>query len=135
MFKCGFLLAIGVRYFLIALPFPKQEGLATGLWRHLQDVVHVPGFHGEDQVVFVQEFAGELLGAVIRVVAAVGSKYFKRGFVHRFADEGANTGGADFDVLVLQALLQHGFGHGATADVADADDENGFEHGYCCSLP
>lgn len=76
-----------------------------------------------------------MLRAVIRVVAAVGSEHLKRRFIHGFADQGTDTGGADLDALVLQALLQHRFGHGAAADVADADDKDGFEHGCCCSLP
>lgn len=135
MFKRGLLLTIGVRYFLIALPFAQQKSLAACFWGHFQNVVHVSWFHGEDQVVCVQKVAGKLLGAVIRVVAAVRLEDVKRRFVHWFADECADAGGTDLDALVLQALLQHGFGHGAAADIADADDEDGFEHGYYCSLP
>jgi len=43
-------------------------------------------------------------------------------------DQGAEAGGAHLDIAAGQALAQQMFCGGATADVADADDQYPFEH-------
>ena len=85
-------------------------------------------FHGQDQVVLMGHLTGQLLGFVIGVIATVFTQDFQRSAVHGFVYQGADAGGGNADILARQLISEHGFGHGAAADVAHADNEDRIEH-------
>ncbi|MCY1409632.1 hypothetical protein D9M71_249870 [compost metagenome] len=124
----GAALAVGIGNFAVVLPFAEQEGLAACLRGDLGNALQVAFFHHQDQIGFAQQAGRQLAGTMLVRLFAVLLEGGQGVAFDGLVDQGAEACRADLHVSTSQSLAQQMLCGGAATDVADADDQDPFEH-------
>ncbi|MCY1184363.1 hypothetical protein D9M73_250510 [compost metagenome] len=85
-------------------------------------------FHHQDQIGFAQQAGRQLAGAMLVRLFAVLLEGCEGVALDGLVDQGAEACRADLHVSTSQSLAQQMLCGGAATDVADADDQDPFEH-------